>query len=75
MINFIKGHPVRGLNLKLHFRIHQSVITGALLDPFMIQNINENMLAFANHQAIPNILCSPLVNNFGLLGGSATRSA
>ena len=57
-------------NLLFCFGIHQSVITGALLDPFMIQNINENMLAFANHQAIPNILCSPLLNNFGLLGGS-----
>lgn len=57
-------------NLLFCFGIHQSVITGSLLDPFMIANINENMLAFANHQAIPNILCSPLVNNFGLIGGS-----
>lgn len=50
--------------------IHQSVIYGVILEPLLIANINQNMLAFANHQEIPHIINVSMVTTFGLIGGS-----
>lgn len=52
--------------------IHQTVIYGTILEPLLIANINENMLAFANHQAIPNIINVAFVPAFGMIGGSGS---
>lgn len=52
--------------------IHQTVIYGTLLEPLLIANINENMLAYANHQAIPNIMNVAFVPTFGMIGGSGS---
>jgi hypothetical protein len=43
--------------------IHQSVVNSVVLEPFLLINTNENMLAFANGQPIPyhqQYLCSDL---------------
>jgi PTS system cellobiose-specific IIC component len=55
--------------------IHQSVIYGVILEPLLIANINENMLAFANHQAIPHIINVASVPAFGMIGGSGSTLA
>ena len=52
--------------------IHQTVIYGTLLEPLLIANINENMLAYANHQAIPHIMNVAFVPTFGMIGGSGS---
>lgn len=52
--------------------IHQTVIYGTLLEPLLIANINENMLAFANHQTIPHIMNVAFVPTFGMIGGSGS---
>lgn len=57
-------------NLFFTVGIHQSVVTGALLDPLMLANINDNMLAYANHQPIPYIMNTSFYNIYGLMGGS-----
>lgn len=55
--------------------IHQSVIYGVILEPLLIANINDNMLAFANHQAIPHIINVAMVPAFGMIGGSGSTLA
>lgn len=55
--------------------IHQGVISGALLDPFLLNNMQENTLAFAQHQAIPNIICMAFKDTFGVMGGSGNTIA
>ncbi|MDD4508807.1 MAG: PTS transporter subunit EIIC [Eubacteriaceae bacterium] len=57
-------------NLLFTLGIHQAVIYGVLLEPLLIANINDNMVAFAAHQAIPHIMNVSLVTSFGLIGGS-----
>lgn len=52
--------------------IHQTVIYGTLLEPLLIANINENMLAYANHEAIPHIMNVAFVPTFGMIGGSGS---
>ena len=59
-------------NLLFTLGIHQTVIYGTLLEPLLIANINENMLAYANHQAIPNIMNVAFVPTFGMIGGSGS---
>lgn len=60
-------------NLLFSFGIHQSVLTGSLLDPLLLVNMNENMLAFSNGEPIPHIINGAFHQIYGgLLGGSGT---
>lgn len=52
--------------------IHQSVVNGVILEPFLLINTNENMLAFANGQPIPHIINSIFVPTFGMIGGTGS---
>ena len=52
--------------------IHQSVVNGVILEPFLLINTNENMLAFANGQTIPHIINSIFVPTFGMIGGTGS---
>ncbi|KAA8999343.1 PTS sugar transporter subunit IIC [Affinibrenneria salicis] len=52
--------------------IHQSVINGVILEPFLLINTNENMLAFANGQPIPHIINNIFVPTFGMIGGTGS---
>ncbi|MGL9970411.1 PTS system, cellobiose-specific IIC component [Enterococcus sp. DIV1420a] len=49
---------------------HQTVVNGALLDPFLLANMNDNMLAFANSNDIPHIITNTFVWTFGMIGGT-----
>ena len=62
-------------NLFFGFGIHQAVISNPLLDPFLLQNMQENMLAYANHQPIPHIINSAFKDVFGITGGSGNTIA
>ncbi|ANZ70502.1 PTS sugar transporter subunit IIC [Pediococcus claussenii] len=51
--------------------IHQTVISGTLMDPLVLVNMNQNMTAYAHHAAhIPNIITTSFVSNYTLIGGS-----
>lgn len=52
--------------------IHQSVVNGVILEPFLLINTNENMLAFANGQPIPHIINNIFVPAFGMIGGTGS---
>lgn len=62
-------------NLFFGFGIHQAVIANPLLDPFLLQNMQENMTAYANHAAIPHIINSSFKDTFGIMGGSGNTIA
>lgn len=57
-------------NLFFTFGIHQSVINGSFTEPFMQQNINENMAALAEGSEIPHILTGPFQTCFAQMGGT-----
>jgi len=57
-------------NLFFGFGIHQAVISGALLDPFLLQNMQDNMIAYTNHQEIPHIINMAFKDTFAVMGGS-----
>ncbi len=46
-----------------------------MLDPLVLVNMNENMTAYAHHQAIPNIITTSFVSNYTLIGGSGSTIA
>ncbi|SET32743.1 PTS sugar transporter subunit IIC [Thorsellia anophelis] len=50
--------------------IHQTVLSGALLDPFMLINMNENVAAFNAGQEIPHILTSSFQTIYPQMGGT-----
>lgn len=52
--------------------IHQSVVNGVILEPFLLINTNENMLAFASGQPIPHIINNIFVPTFGMIGGTGS---
>lgn len=52
--------------------IHQTVISGSLMDPLVLINMNQNMLAYAHHAHIPNIITTSFVSNYVLVGGSGS---
>ncbi|UAN35140.1 PTS sugar transporter subunit IIC [Enterobacter asburiae] len=52
--------------------IHQSVVNSVVLEPFLLINTNENMLAFANGQPIPHIINNIFVPTFGMVGGTGS---
>lgn len=62
-------------NLFFGFGIHQAVISGALLDPFLLQNMQENMIAYANNQEIPHIINMAFKDTFAVMGGSGNTIA
>ena len=51
------------------FGMHGSSILAPIRQAPMLQSIEENMTAFQNHEAIPNIITDPFANAFGLIGG------
>ncbi|KAF1301757.1 MULTISPECIES: PTS sugar transporter subunit IIC [Enterococcus] len=51
------------------FGMHGSSILAPIKQAPMLQSIEENMTAFQNHEAIPNIITEPFANAFGLIGG------
>lgn len=55
--------------------IHHAVISGSLLDPVLLINIQENMQAFSNGEPIPNIINYSFHNVYGLTGGSGNTFA
>jgi len=59
-------------NFLFSLGIHQSVINGTILDPFLLVNTNENMLAYAAGQPIPHIINSVFVPTFGMIGGTGS---
>ncbi|MFV0380899.1 MAG: PTS sugar transporter subunit IIC [Breznakia sp.] len=62
-------------NLFFGFGIHQAVISGALLDPFLLQNMQENMTAYANNAEIPHIINMAFKDTFAVMGGSGNTIA
>ncbi|MCL5497177.1 PTS system, cellobiose-specific IIC component [Phytobacter palmae] len=52
--------------------IHQSVVNGVILEPFLLINTNENMLAYASGQPIPHIINNIFVPTFGMIGGTGS---
>ncbi|RBT49984.1 hypothetical protein EA74_01913 [Enterococcus hirae] len=62
-------------NLFFGFGIHQAVISGSLLDPFLLQNMQENMAAYANHEHIPHIINMAFKDTFAVMGGSGNTIA
>ncbi|ANI83785.1 PTS sugar transporter subunit IIC [Kosakonia oryzae] len=52
--------------------IHQTVVNGVILEPLLLINTNENMLAFANGQPIPHIINNIFVPTFGMIGGTGS---
>ncbi|HBK5263289.1 TPA: PTS sugar transporter subunit IIC [Enterococcus faecium] len=62
-------------NLFFGFGIHQAVISGSLLDPFLIQNMQENMAAYTNKEQIPHIINMAFKDTFAVMGGSGNTIA
>ncbi|HFD1753786.1 PTS sugar transporter subunit IIC [Enterococcus faecium] len=62
-------------NLFFGFGIHQAIISGSLLDPFLIQNMQENMAAYANKEQIPHIINMAFKDTFAVMGGSGNTIA
>ncbi|OTN77772.1 PTS system, cellobiose-specific IIC component [Enterococcus sp. 8G7_MSG3316] len=62
-------------NLFFGFGIHQAVISGSLLDPFLLQNMQENMAAYANREEIPHIINMAFKDTFAVMGGSGNTIA
>ncbi|GCF94361.1 permease IIC component [Enterococcus florum] len=62
-------------NLFFGFGIHQAVISGSLLDPFLIQNMQENMSAYADGTPIPHIINMAFKDTFAVMGGSGNTIA
>nr|WP_318382244.1 PTS transporter subunit EIIC [uncultured Enterobacter sp.] len=52
--------------------IHQSVVNSVVLEPFLLINTNENMIAFANGLPIPHIINNIFVPTFGMIGGTGS---
>ena len=57
-------------NLLFTLGIHQSTISASLLDPIMIANMNENMLAAQSGDTVPNILNYSFMHVFGQMSGT-----
>lgn len=57
-------------NLLFTFGIHQTVINGSFTEPFLTQNINDNMLALANGTEPPHILTISFQTAFAQMGGT-----
>lgn len=62
-------------NLFFGFGIHQAVISASLLDPFLLQNMSDNMTAYANNEEIPHIINMAFKDTFAVMGGSGNTIA
>lgn len=62
-------------NLLFGFGIHQNVVNGTILRPFLLQNINENALAFNSGAPIPYIITDQLKQVFAQAGGTGMTLA
>ncbi|MCI1858879.1 MAG: PTS transporter subunit EIIC [Sporolactobacillus sp.] len=62
-------------NLMFSVGIHQAVISGPLLDPVLLANMNENMKAFAEGANVPNIINYSFHNIYSIMGGSGATLA
>ena len=62
-------------NLFFGFGIHQAVISSSVLDPFLLQNMSENMTAYANNAEIPHIINMAFKDTFAVMGGSGNTVA
>ncbi len=52
--------------------IHQTVVNGVILDPLLLANMNENMIAFANGAEVPHIITNTFISTFGMIGGTGS---
>lgn len=57
-------------NFLFSLGIHQSVINGPFTDPFLLQNMNQNMLDFTNGDDIQYILTGSWKDSFPQMGGT-----
>ncbi|MFV0255243.1 MAG: PTS sugar transporter subunit IIC [Erysipelotrichaceae bacterium] len=57
-------------NMLFAFGIHQSVINGPFTEPFLLMNMNENMLAFQNGEEPMHILNSSFQAVYAQMGGT-----
>lgn len=62
-------------NLLFSVGIHQAIVTGSLLDPIFLVNMQENMAAFSNGEEIPNIFNASFHAVFGMMGGTGNTIA
>lgn len=62
-------------NLLFSVGIHQAVLSGPLLDPVLLANMNENMKAFTEGADIPNIINYSFHNIYSIMGGSGATFA
>ncbi|OVE65024.1 PTS cellobiose transporter subunit IIC [Clostridium diolis] len=62
-------------NFMFTLGIHQNVINGSLLKPFLLQNINENTLAFQSGQMAPHIITEEFKQVFAQVGGTGMTLA
>lgn len=83
IVTFIQA-PLRGISTSLGgylflyslgnflftLGIHQTVINGPFTEPFMLQNINENTLAFESGLEPPHILTSSFQTAYAQMGGT-----
>ncbi len=51
------------------------MISGSLLDPFLLQNMQENIGAYANNEQIPHIINMAFKDTFAVMGGSGNTIA
>lgn len=62
-------------NLFFAMGIHQSVINASILRPGLLASMQENMLAYANGNDIPNIINYAFQTTFGQIGGTGNTLA
>lgn len=62
-------------NLFFAIGIHQSVINASILRPGLLASMQENMLAYANGDDIPNIINYAFQTTFGQIGGTGNTLA
>lgn len=54
------------------FGLHGSSIMSPITVAPQLESIQQNIQAFANHEAIPNIVNAPFIGSYGLLGGGGS---
>lgn len=62
-------------NLFFAIGIHPGGVIAPIMDPMLYTAMNENMVAYANGDAIPNIINMAFKDTFGVMGGSGNTIA
>lgn len=62
-------------NLFFAIGIHPGGVIAPIMDPVLYTAMNENMIAYANGDAIPNIINMAFKDTFGVMGGSGNTIA